>query len=256
MSSHVEYRILSAAGEVTALQRSPGRHRRQDDVRSPTATSEVNFSTVYLDASQRILAQLADHKVSDLSDKRGSVAGAASLRRTPPLSVVNWARLLGGLAAARIDIGTDISPGRAGRKTPYLHIVGPHGQTSPTASVNWTTSWSGSINGTLERIRNDGTWNVVSPKWLTITQLLPAHAGVCGLMAKASETERSKIWLNRRTPRPRRPRQFRPLSTQAVFRPVSAMNSFPIRRSARTPSRKGPGWPPPAGCAHSVERPD
>ncbi|OOK69781.1 bacterial extracellular solute-binding s, 3 family protein [Mycobacterium kansasii] len=54
--SHVEYRILSAAERITALQTS------QVDVvvKTMTITCErrklVNFSTVYLDANQRILA--------------------------------------------------------------------------------------------------------------------------------------------------------------------------------------------------------
>src|SRR5215468_4119094 len=82
--SHVEYRILSAAERTTALQ-----HSDVDVVvKTMTITCErrkvVNFSTVYLDANQRILAPRDSPitKVADLSGKRVCVArGTTSLHR-------------------------------------------------------------------------------------------------------------------------------------------------------------------------------
>lgn len=156
--SHVEYRILSAAERVTALQKS------QVDivVKTMSITCErrklVNFSTVYLDANQRILAPRDSPitKVSDLSGKRVCVArGTTSLRRireiAPPpviVSVVNWADCLVALQQREIDaVSTDdtILAGLV-EEDPYLHIVGPTWPTSPTASGStWTTpDWSGS----------------------------------------------------------------------------------------------------------------
>ncbi|OZS31081.1 ABC transporter substrate-binding protein, partial [Streptococcus pneumoniae] len=73
----------------------------------------VNFSTVYLDANQRILAPRDSPitKVSDLSGKRVCVArGTTSFSRireiAPPpviVSVVNWADCLVALQQREID---------------------------------------------------------------------------------------------------------------------------------------------------------
>lgn len=74
--SHVEYRILSSDERVTALQRG----EVDIVVKTMTITCDrrklVNFSTVYLDANQRILAPRDSSivKVSDLSGKRVCVA--------------------------------------------------------------------------------------------------------------------------------------------------------------------------------------
>src|SRR4051812_27711755 len=180
--SHVEYRILSADERITALQNS------QVDVvvKTMTITCErrrlVNFSTVYLDANQRILAPRDSPiaKVNDLSGKRVCVArGTTSLRRireiTPPpviVSVVNWADCLVALQQRQIDaVSTDDSI-LAGlvEEDPYLHIVGPNMATQPYGvGINLdNTGLVRFVNGTLERIRTDGTWNTLYRKWLTV----------------------------------------------------------------------------------------
>ena len=53
---------------------------------------------------------------------------------------------------------------------PYLHIVGPNMAEQPYGiGVNLTnTPLVRFVNGTLERIRNDGTWNTLYRKWLTV----------------------------------------------------------------------------------------
>jgi polar amino acid transport system substrate-binding protein len=180
--SQVEYRILSSDERVTALQKS------EVDVVVKTMTitcerrKQVNFSTVYLDATQRILASRdsAITKPSDLSGKRVCVArGTTSLDRIreiapPPIvvEVVNWADCLVTLQQRQVDaVSTDDSI-LAGlvSQDPYLHIVGPNMGTQPygigirlddTGLVRF-------VNGTLERIRRDGTWNALYRKWLTV----------------------------------------------------------------------------------------
>jgi polar amino acid transport system substrate-binding protein len=185
---HVEYRILSAEERVTALQKS------QVDVvvKTMTITCErrklVNFSTVYLDANQRILAPRDSPiaKVADLSGKRVCVArGTTSLRRireiAPPpaiVSVVNWADCLVALQQREIDaVSTDDSI-LAGlvEEDPYLHIVGPNMATQPYGvGINLdNTPLVRFINGTLERVRNDGTWNTLYRKWLSVLGPAPA----------------------------------------------------------------------------------
>jgi polar amino acid transport system substrate-binding protein len=186
--SHVEYRILSSAERVTALQNS------QVDVVVKTMTitcerrKKVNFSTVYLDANQRILAPRDSTitKAADLSGKRVCVArGTTSLSRiqeiAPPptiVSVVNWADCLVAMQQREIDaVSTDDSI-LAGlvEEDPYLHIVGPNLATQPYGvGINLeNTGLVRFVNGTLERIRRDGTWNTLYRKWLTVLGPAPA----------------------------------------------------------------------------------
>ena len=186
--SHVEYRILSSDERVTALQQS----EVDVVVKTMTITCErrklVNFSTVYLDAKQRILAPRDSSiaKVSDLSGKRVCVAkGTTSLHRIrqidpPPVvvSVVNWADCLVAMQQREIDaVSTDDSI-LAGlvEEDPYLHIVGPNMATQPYGigvSLD-NTGLVRFVNGTLERIRRDGTWNTLYRKWLTVLGPAPA----------------------------------------------------------------------------------
>ncbi|MEZ0349271.1 glutamate ABC transporter substrate-binding protein [Mycobacterium sp. pR1184] len=186
--SHVEYRILSSDERITALQ-----HSEVDIVvKTMTITCErrtqVNFSTVYLDANQRILASRDSPiaKVGDLSGKRVCVArGTTSLHRIrqidpPPIivSVVNWADCLVAMQQREIDaVSTDDSI-LAGlvEEDPYLHIVGPNMATQPYGiGINLdNTGLVRFVNGTLERIRRDGTWNTLYRKWLTVLGPAPA----------------------------------------------------------------------------------
>ncbi|OBA59225.1 ABC transporter substrate-binding protein [Mycobacterium sp. 1100029.7] len=186
--SHVEYRILSSDERITALQ-----HSEVDIVvKTMTITCErrklVNFSTVYLDANQRILASRDSPiaKVGDLSGKRVCVArGTTSLHRIrqidpPPVivSVVNWADCLVAMQQREIDaVSTDDSI-LAGlvEEDPYLHIVGPNMATQPYGiGINLdNTGLVRFVNGTLERIRRDGTWNTLYRKWLTVLGPAPA----------------------------------------------------------------------------------
>ena len=180
--SQVEYRILSSDERITALEKS------QVDIVAKTMTitcqrrKQVNFSTVYLDASQRILAprDSAITKPSDLSGKRVCVArGTTSLQRIREIApspivveVVNWADCLVALQQRQVDaVSTDDSI-LAGlvSQDPYLHLVGPNMGTQPyglgikldnTGLVRF-------VNGTLERIRRDGTWYALYRKWLTV----------------------------------------------------------------------------------------
>ena len=186
--TQVEYRILSSDERVTALQKS------EVDIVVKTMTitcdrrKEVNFSTVYLDVSQRILASRDSPvtKPADLSGKRVCVAkGTTSLHRireiSPPpivVEVVNWADCLVTLQQRQVDaVSTDDSI-LAGlvSQDPYLHIVGPNMGTQPYGiGVKLeNTGLVRFVNGTLERIRRDGTWNALYRKWLTVLGIAPA----------------------------------------------------------------------------------
>jgi polar amino acid transport system substrate-binding protein len=186
--SQVEYRILSSEQRITALQKG----EVDAVVKTMTITcdrrKQVNFSTVYLDASQRILAprDSAITKPADLSGKRVCVArGTTSLHRIreiapPPIvvEVVNWADCLVTLQQRQVEaVSTDDSI-LAGlvSQDPYLHIVGPNMGTQPYGiGVQLdNTGLVKFINGTLERLRRDGTWNTLYRKWLTVLGPAPA----------------------------------------------------------------------------------
>jgi polar amino acid transport system substrate-binding protein len=186
--SQVEYRILSSADRIAALQNN------QVDVvvKTMSITCErkklVNFSTVYFNANQRILAPRDStiSQPSDLSGKRVCVAkGTTSLQRIQEISpspiivaVVSWSDCLVALQQRQVDaVSTDDSI-LAGLvvQDPYLHIVGPSLNEEPYGiGINLAnTGLVRFVNGTLERIRADGTWNTLYRKWLTVLGPAPA----------------------------------------------------------------------------------
>jgi polar amino acid transport system substrate-binding protein len=186
--SAVEYRILSSADRVTALQNNTV----DIVVKTMTMTCErrkqVYFSTAYFIASQRILAPRESDIAgpSDLSGKRVCVAsGTTSQRRVqeidpPPtiVTVVSWADCLVALQQYEVDaISTDdaILAGLVSQD-PYLHIVGPSMAEQPYG-IGVSLANAGLVrvvNATLERIRTDGTWNTLYRKWLTVLGPAPS----------------------------------------------------------------------------------
>ena len=186
--SAVEYRILSSANRISALQNNTV----DIVVKTMTMTCErrkqVNFSTAYFVAAQRILAPRESDIAtpSDLSGKRVCVAGGTtSLRRVqeidPPariVTVVSWADCLVALQQREVDaVSTDdaILAGLVSQD-PYLHIVGPDMAEQPYGiGINLAnTGLVRFVNGTLERIRTDGTWDTLYRKWFTVLGPAPA----------------------------------------------------------------------------------
>ncbi len=186
--SAVEYRILSSAERIKALQENTV----DIVVKTMTITCErrelINFSTVYFTAFQRILAprQSEISQPSDLSGKRVCVArGTTSLdrvRRIDPqptiVAVVTWADCLVALQQREVDaVSTDdaILAGLVAQD-PFLRIVGPSmGEEPYGIGINLTnTGLVRFVNGTLERIRTDGTWYTLYRRWLTVLGPAPA----------------------------------------------------------------------------------
>ena len=184
----VEYRILSSSDRITALQKNSV----DIVVKTMTITCErrklVNFSSAYFVAYQRILAPRESDIAgpADLSGKRVCVArGTTSLQRvqeiSPPpavVAVVTWADCLVALQQREVDaVSTDdaILAGLVSQD-PYLHIVGPNMAEEPYGiGINLTnTGLVRFVNGTLDRIRNDGTWDTLYRRWLTVLGPAPA----------------------------------------------------------------------------------
>ncbi len=186
--SQMEYRILSSADRIEALENN------QVDivVKTMSMTCErrerVAFSTEYLSANQRILAARDSRirQAADLSGKRVcAVKGTTSRTRVqqiqPPVDlvdVITWADCLVALQQRQVDaVSTDDSI-LAGlvSQDPYLHIVGPSMNSEPYG-IGINKNNDGLVrfvNGTLERIRRDGTWNTLYRKWLTVLGPTPA----------------------------------------------------------------------------------
>lgn len=186
--SQVEYRILSSADRISALQNN------QVDivVKTMSITCDrkelVNFSTEYLAANQRILAP-RDSSIAQASDLAGkrvcAVTGTTSLQRieeiSPPpviVEVVTWADCLVALQQRQVDaVSTDDSI-LAGlvSQDPYLHIVGASMAKEPYGiGINKeNTGLVRFVNGTLDRVRRDGTWDTLYRKWLTVLGPAPA----------------------------------------------------------------------------------
>lgn len=187
-SAAVEYRILSSADRITALQTNAV----DIVVKTMTVTCErrekVNFSTPYFIAYQRILAprtsDIAGPK--DLSGKRVCVArGTTSLQMVrqidpPPtiVTVVTWADCLVALQQHEVDaVSTDdaILAGLVAQD-PYLHIVGSNLAEEPYGiGINLiNTPLVRFVNATLDRIRNDGTWDTLYRRWLSVLGPVPS----------------------------------------------------------------------------------
>jgi polar amino acid transport system substrate-binding protein len=186
--SAVEYRILSSADRIAALQDN----RVDVVVKTMSITCErkkqVAFSTVYLSANQRILAPRDStiSQASDLSGKRVcAVNGTTSINRIQQISpspiivsVVTWADCLVALQQRQVDaVSTDDSI-LAGlvSQDPYLHIAGPSLSAEPYGiGINLNNpGLVRFVNATLERVRRDGTWNTLYRKWLTVLGPAPA----------------------------------------------------------------------------------
>jgi polar amino acid transport system substrate-binding protein len=186
--TQVEYRILSSADRITALEQN------QVDIVVKTMTitcerrQQVNFSTVYLTAYQRILAP-RDSPITEAADLSGRrvcvVSGTTSLTRVqqinpPPVivAVVTWADCLVAIQQRQVDAVSTDDTILAGLMTqdPYLHIVGSNMGLQPYGiGINLTnTALVRFVNGTLERIRHDGTWAALYRKWLSVLGPTPS----------------------------------------------------------------------------------
>ncbi|MEV6251935.1 glutamate ABC transporter substrate-binding protein [Nocardia sp. NPDC051911] len=184
----IEFRSLGSAERETALQ------NRTVDLVAKTMTincerrEKVTFSTVYLRANQRVLA-VKNSGIRSLADLAGRrvciVSGTTSLehmRRDQPaatiLTVPSWADCLVVLQQRQVDaVSTDdaVLAGLAAQD-PYTELVGGSISEEPygIGITKGNDDLVRFVNGTLERIRNDGTWVGLYQKYLTVLGPVPA----------------------------------------------------------------------------------
>lgn len=185
----IEYRSLGSAERESALQ------NHLVDIVAKTMTincerrQKVTFSTVYLHANQRVLA-VKNSGIRSLADLAGRrvciVSGTTSLdhmRREQPaatiLTVPTWADCLVVLQQRQVDaISTDdaVLAGLATQDSSYTELVGPSISVEPygIGIPKGNDDLVRFVNGTLERIRNDGTWARLYQQYLIALGPVPA----------------------------------------------------------------------------------
>ncbi|AHK31451.1 MULTISPECIES: glutamate ABC transporter substrate-binding protein [Rhodococcus] len=176
----VEFRPLGTDDGAEMLA-----HRDADMVVRPVAlpcevSQDLAFSTVYLEASRRLVvrdgsgisgpADLARRRVCTHNDP----ASVSALSRIAPkatiLAVPDWDDCLMAIQQRQVDAvaGAAVLAGLVAQD-PNLEIVGPE-----TDSAQYTIGLAPGnddlvrfVNGTLERLRTDGTWTALYDRWLS-----------------------------------------------------------------------------------------
>lgn len=184
----IQFQALTSAQRVPALQSG------QVDmvVRSMTITCErlkdVAFSTVYFQANQRVLARTDSgiREAADLGGKRAcattgstSVSTLLALKPAPTVyGVADWTDCLVMLQQGDVDaVSTDdsILVGLQDQD-PYLRVVGA--SLSPEPYGIGLNRSAGDlvrfVNGVLDRMRTDGTWQRIYTRWLSTLGPTPA----------------------------------------------------------------------------------
>jgi len=170
--NRIQFRVVDASQRESFLQSG----LVDLVVRTYTITcarkESVDFSTVYYYAHQKILAAKGSgiHSAADLSGKRVcAVSGTTSLSRLfaleprpKLLGVSTWTDCLVLLQQGQVDaISTDdvVLRGLA-RQDPTVEVVGPDMSVEPygVGVKKENSDLVQFVNGVLEQMRNDGTW--------------------------------------------------------------------------------------------------
>ncbi|MUL85385.1 MULTISPECIES: glutamate ABC transporter substrate-binding protein [unclassified Mycolicibacterium] len=178
----VEFRLLTAPERFSALEDGTVDIVLKAMTITCARAERIAFSTVYFDASQRLLVP-KDSPIrgpGDLAGKRVcsqvDTTSLATVARVAPaailLAVQNWDDCLVAMQQGQADaVSTDntILAGMA-VQDPNLQLVGPSLEAEPYGiGVNKSRDdLVRAVNASLERIRRDGTWLSLYRKWLTV----------------------------------------------------------------------------------------
>jgi polar amino acid transport system substrate-binding protein len=184
----VDFRILNSAEREQALQDSTVDIVAKTMSITCARREHVDFSTVYFLAQQRVLV-VKDSDIRSAADLAGRrvciAAGTTSLTRMQQLqpaasilTVPSWADCLVVLQQRQVDaVSTDdtILAGLASQD-PYLELVGPSLGSEPygIGIAQDSDDLVRAVNGTLARIRTDGTWTALYDRYLTVLGPAPA----------------------------------------------------------------------------------
>jgi polar amino acid transport system substrate-binding protein len=178
----VEFRLLTSPERISALQDGTVDIVAKALTITCARAEQIAFSTVYFEASQRLLVP-KDSPVqgaADLAGKRVCSAvdttSLATVSRVAPtatlVAVQNWDDCLVALQQGQADAASTDDTILAGMavQDPNLHIVGPSLEAEPYGiGINKSQDdLVRAVNASLERIRRDGTWLSLYRKWLTV----------------------------------------------------------------------------------------
>lgn len=179
----VQFKATSSADRIKAVQSD------QVDIVVQTMTmncerwGQVNFSTEYYTAGQRVLVtrgsgfksidDLGGQKVCAASGSTSIRAIAARNSKPKPVAVRDWTDCLVMLQqnqVAAISTDDSILAGLA-KQDPNTEVVGPRFTDEPygIAMDTRTPDLVQFVNGVLEQLRRDGTWTAIHGKWLAST---------------------------------------------------------------------------------------
>jgi polar amino acid transport system substrate-binding protein len=184
----VEFRLLTSSERISALQNESVDIVVNAMTITCARAEQIAFSTVYFEASQRLLVP-RDSPVQGPGDLAGKLVCAqvdttslATVVRVAPaatlLAVQNSDDCLVALQQGQADVATTDDSILAGMavQDPNLHIVGPSLEPEPYGiGVHKTQDdLVRAVNASLERIRRDGTWQSLYRKWLTVLGPAPS----------------------------------------------------------------------------------
>lgn len=184
----IDYRILNSADREQALQDSTVDIVAKTMSITCARRERVDFSSTYFLAQQRVLVVKGSdiRNAADLAGRRVCIVrGTTSLTRMQQvqpsasiLTVPAWADCLVVLQQGQVEaVSTDdtILAGLASQD-PNLEIVGasmgvePYGVGITLGNDDLVRF----VNGTLDRIRRDGTWAELYDRWLSVLGPTPA----------------------------------------------------------------------------------
>jgi polar amino acid transport system substrate-binding protein len=181
-AAKVDFRLVSDPERIEAVQKQTVDILAKATTITCARAELIAFSTVYFQASQRLLVP-KDSPVrgpEDLAGKRvcsgmGTTSLATVARVAPTatlLAVQNMDDCLIALQQGQADAFSTDDSILAGMavQDPNLHIVGPSLEAEPYGiGVNKSQDdVVRAVNASLERIRRDGTWLSLYRKWLTM----------------------------------------------------------------------------------------
>ncbi len=184
----VEFRLLTSPERISALQNQTVDIVAKAMTITCARAEQIAFSTVYFEASQRLLVP-KDSPVqgpADLAGKRVcsqvDTTSLATVARVAPsatlLAVQNWTTAWSLFSRVRRTppAPTTRSWPAWPYRIPTLHIVGPSLEAEPYGiGVNKSQDdLVRAVNASLERIRRDGTWLSLYRKWLTVLGPAPS----------------------------------------------------------------------------------
>lgn len=177
----VEFRLINPADRIKSVQTSDVDMFIMSTTMTCARAEQIAFSTQYFEAHQRLLvprnsgisepADLAAKRVCSVADTPAVYAVQREVPDVEIVSVVDWGDCLVAIQQGQVDaVSTDdgLLLGMA-VQDPTLEIVGPVMEVAPYGiGMNKNDDdLVRSVNGTLERIRKDGTWTQIYNRWLT-----------------------------------------------------------------------------------------